>query len=125
MTDRASHPLDDAAHVAVTVALNDQAFMGARAREPLRVRELIPEFMKLSGQIPGSIVVVNQSSIFARGFDEGRNIDIDGGAPSFAHPEYFDTIPGKRLFGMAPDAVNVTALDVVDGVVSSTRAPVA
>ena len=40
------------------VALNDRAFMGVRAREPLRVRELIPEFMELSGQIPGSIVVV-------------------------------------------------------------------
>ena len=28
------------------VALNDRAFMGVRAREPLRVRELIPEFME-------------------------------------------------------------------------------
>jgi HAE1 family hydrophobic/amphiphilic exporter-1 len=59
------------------VALNDRAFMGVRAREPLRVRELIPEFMELSGQVPGSMVVINQSSIFARGFDEGRNLDID------------------------------------------------
>jgi HAE1 family hydrophobic/amphiphilic exporter-1 len=67
------------------VALNDRAFMGVRARDPLRVRELIPEFMKLSGQIPGSIVVVNQSSIFARGFDEGRNLDIDVTGPDLEH----------------------------------------
>jgi HAE1 family hydrophobic/amphiphilic exporter-1 len=63
------------------VALNDRAFMGVRAREPLRVRELIPEFSRLGGQLPGSIVVVNQSSIFARGFDEGRNLDIDVTGP--------------------------------------------
>ena len=59
------------------VALNDRVFMGARANDPLRVRELIPEFMRLNDRIPGTIAVVNQSSIFQRGFDEGRNIDID------------------------------------------------
>jgi HAE1 family hydrophobic/amphiphilic exporter-1 len=49
------------------------------------VRELIPEFMKLSGSLPGSFVVVNQSSIFSRGFDEGRNIDVDVTGPDLAH----------------------------------------
>jgi HAE1 family hydrophobic/amphiphilic exporter-1 len=67
------------------VSLNDRAFMGVRAREALRVRELIPEFTELSGQLPGTIVVVNQSSIFARGFDEGRNLDIDITGPDLEH----------------------------------------
>ncbi len=77
------------------VSLNDRAFMGVRARESLRVRELIPEFMKLSGQLPGSFVVVNQSSIFSRGFDEGRNIDIDVTGPDL--PELLAL--GAEIFG--------------------------
>ncbi len=59
------------------VALNDRAFMGVRSRDPLRVKELIPMFYQAGGQLPGAISIVNQASIFQRGFDEGRNIDID------------------------------------------------
>jgi HAE1 family hydrophobic/amphiphilic exporter-1 len=83
------------------VALNDRAFMGVRAREALRVRELIPEFMKLSGQIPGAFVVVNQSSIFARGFDEGRNIDIDVTGPDL--PKLLAL--GGEIFGRVMQAM--------------------
>ncbi len=59
------------------VALSNRVFMGARARDPLRIREVIPEFQKANERIPGTLVVINQSSIFQRGFDEGRNIDIE------------------------------------------------
>ena len=59
------------------VSLHSSVFMGARARDPLRVRELIPEFQRLGFSSPGVIAVVNQASIFQGGFDEGRNIDID------------------------------------------------
>jgi len=62
-----------------------QAFMGIQAREPLRVRELLPELRKLSGQLPGTFVVFNQSSIFQRSFDEGRNIDINVTGPDLLH----------------------------------------
>lgn len=58
-----------------------RVFMGIRARDSLRVRELLPELWSLSGQLPGTIVVFNQASIFQRGFDEGRNIDIDVTGP--------------------------------------------
>ncbi len=63
------------------VALNGQAFMGARSEDPQRVRELIPEFYKGGADLPGVISIINQSSIFQRGFDEGRNIDIDVTGP--------------------------------------------
>ena len=66
------------------VTLHNQAFMGVRGRDPLRVRELIPVMMSLNAKLPGAIVVVNQSSIFSRGFDEGRNIDIDVTGPDLA-----------------------------------------
>ncbi|HKZ53794.1 MAG TPA: efflux RND transporter permease subunit [Candidatus Acidoferrales bacterium] len=59
------------------VALNEFAFMGARANDPMRVRELIPEFQRASEKIPGAITVVSQASIFQRGRGEGRNIDIE------------------------------------------------
>jgi HAE1 family hydrophobic/amphiphilic exporter-1 len=59
------------------VALNSMAFMGASANDPLRVRELIPEFFKGNAQIPGAFVVVNQASIFQSGIGEGRNIDVE------------------------------------------------
>lgn len=59
------------------VTLPNQAFMGVRARDAMRVRELIPMMMRLNAKLPGAFVVVNQRSIFQRGFDEGRNIDID------------------------------------------------
>jgi HAE1 family hydrophobic/amphiphilic exporter-1 len=83
------------------VALNDRAFMGVRAREPLKVRELIPEFMKLSGRIPGAFVVINQSSIFSRGFDEGRNIDIDVTGPDL--PQLLAL--GGEIFGKVMQAM--------------------
>ncbi|MFQ5788968.1 MAG: efflux RND transporter permease subunit, partial [Acidobacteriota bacterium] len=46
------------------VALKDRAFMGVRARDPLRVKELIPVFYQAYGELPGVITVVNQASIF-------------------------------------------------------------
>jgi HAE1 family hydrophobic/amphiphilic exporter-1 len=59
------------------VALPDRAFMGARARVPLRVRELLPEFQAVNRSIPGAIAFTSQSSIFARGIGEGRSIDVE------------------------------------------------
>jgi HAE1 family hydrophobic/amphiphilic exporter-1 len=67
------------------VIFGQNAFMGVRAREPLRVRELLPVFAKLAGAVPGAFLVMNQSSIFARGFDEGRNIDIEITGPGLEH----------------------------------------
>jgi len=63
------------------VALTDRAFMGVRARDPQRVRELIPTLRELRDRLPGAFLVVNQASIFQRGFDEGRNIDIEVSGP--------------------------------------------
>ena len=77
------------------VTLTNQAFMGINARDPLRVKELIGPVMALNAQIPGTIVVINQSSIFQRGFDVGRNIDINITGPDL------DTLMGLggEMFG--------------------------
>ena len=59
------------------VALNSMAFMGVAARDPLRVRELIPEFQAANAGIPGAIAFTEQYSIFSSDFGEGRGIDIE------------------------------------------------
>ncbi|HKY33315.1 MAG TPA: efflux RND transporter permease subunit [Candidatus Polarisedimenticolia bacterium] len=63
------------------VALNNMAFMGARANDPERVTELLPEFQKANAKIPGSIGFINQASIFQRGIGQGRSVDIEISGP--------------------------------------------
>lgn len=58
------------------VARGRQVFMGARAKEPDKVKSLIPVMQKALSQIPGMIAIVSQSSIFQRGIGEGRSINI-------------------------------------------------
>ena len=59
------------------VALANQAFMGISARDPERVRELLPEFNGISSKFPGSFAFVFQSSLFQRSFGAGRTIDVE------------------------------------------------
>ncbi len=55
----------------------NQAFMGARARDPLRADELVDRIQEVNGQLAGTIAFVSQASLFSSGFGEGRNIDIE------------------------------------------------
>ena len=41
--------------------------MGIRARDPSRVRELLPRFQAINQSIPGAIAFINQASLFQRG----------------------------------------------------------
>ena len=59
------------------IALHQNCYMGIRSRDPLRARELIPEFRRVTNSIPGAIGFIQQASIFQRGMGAGRNIDID------------------------------------------------
>lgn len=52
-------------------------FMGMRAAEEQRVRELIPLMRKVASQFPGTRAVAKQSSLFERGLTAGRTIDIE------------------------------------------------
>lgn len=77
------------------VAIPSMSFMGARANDPLRVREIIPPIQEAIAQIPGAIGFISQSSLFQRGIGVGRNIDIEITGPELevliAH--------GQRIFG--------------------------
>ena len=59
------------------VALNDRVFMGARARDERRARELLPVFQKVNAQVPGAIAFMSQSSLFQRGIGQGRSIEVE------------------------------------------------
>ena len=63
------------------VALADRIFMGVRANDPTRVRELLEPLNAVGRKIPGAIAFFTQSSIFQRGFAEGRSIDVDLSGP--------------------------------------------
>jgi HAE1 family hydrophobic/amphiphilic exporter-1 len=86
------------------VALNDRAFMGARTRDPMRVKEALPLFREVNTGIPGAIAFISQASLFQRGIGEGRNIDIELSGPDL---EQLIGI-GQRVFGQVmqvlPDA---------------------
>ncbi len=58
------------------VARGRQVFMGARVKEPDKIKELIPVLHNTLRKIPGMIAIVNQSSIFQRGIGAGRSINI-------------------------------------------------
>ncbi|GAB5405290.1 MAG: efflux RND transporter permease subunit [Aureliella sp.] len=52
-------------------------FMGFRATDETRVRELIPLVRRVASQLEGTRAVVKQSSLFERGLTGGRTIDIE------------------------------------------------
>ncbi|MFH1573568.1 MAG: efflux RND transporter permease subunit, partial [Acidobacteriota bacterium] len=86
------------------VGLNDQAFMGASARDPERIRELIPEYQRVNYSIPGAFGFVDQVGIFQRDIGSGRSIDV-----LITGPELEQLIAlGGEIFGrvmqLMPDA---------------------
>ncbi|MDH5527693.1 MAG: efflux RND transporter permease subunit [Nitrospirota bacterium] len=83
------------------VASGQQVFIGARTRDPERIRELIPVMRETLGRVPGMIALVFQSSIFARGLGSGRSVDIE-----FTGPDLEQLVGlGGRTFGMAMGAL--------------------
>ena len=52
-------------------------FLGFRAHDPMRVRELIPLARDVGLQFPGTMTMAKQSSLFERGITSGRSIDVE------------------------------------------------
>lgn len=69
-------------------------FMGFRADDENRVRELIPLIREVGAQFPGTIAVAKQSSLFERGRTGGRTIDIEITGPDL---EQLVAIGGRIL----------------------------
>ncbi|MFQ5510848.1 MAG: efflux RND transporter permease subunit [Candidatus Krumholzibacteriia bacterium] len=67
------------------VALRNQAFLGMRAREAARARELLPLANGVLFSVPGTFGFANQASLFARGFAGTRSVKIDVTGPDLNH----------------------------------------
>ncbi len=79
------------------VVFGDQVFVGTSARDPERVRELIPMFQKVNSRLPGAIAFMSQVSIFQRGLGGGRSIEID-----LTGPDLVELVAlGGEVFGRA------------------------
>ena len=78
------------------IALPEQSFMGFRSHDPLRIRELIPEFQKVSATLPGTIAFFQQASLFGRTLGQGRGIDVEIAGPEI---ERLVELGGEVLMG--------------------------
>ncbi|WP_425399783.1 efflux RND transporter permease subunit [Aeoliella sp.] len=54
-----------------------QVFMGIRARDPLKSKQLEPVIYKALSGIPDIIPVAKQTSLFERGLTAGRTVDVE------------------------------------------------
>ncbi|MBF0367891.1 MAG: efflux RND transporter permease subunit [Magnetococcales bacterium] len=93
------------------VARGAVAFMGAAAKDPERVRDLVDLMKKPIGNIPGTIGIVNQRSIFGRGIGQGRSLDLAITGPEL--PTVMDL--AGRLFGMAQEALPGSQIRPIPG----------
>ena len=63
------------------VAFRGQTFMGASSAEPQRAAELIPVLQRQIFREPGTFGAVTQPSLFGRGLNSGRTINLDVSGP--------------------------------------------
>jgi HAE1 family hydrophobic/amphiphilic exporter-1 len=83
------------------VARGRQIFMGVRARDRRRVRELIPVLQEKLGRVPGMIAIVTQTSLFDRTLSGGRTIEVE-----FSGADLLQLVDvGGRAFGAIREAV--------------------
>ena len=66
------------------VSLQGRAFIGARAVDEGRARELLPVLRALASQEPGTLAAVSQPSLFGRSVGGGRAIDVNISGPDLA-----------------------------------------
>ncbi|QQR90807.1 MAG: efflux RND transporter permease subunit [Myxococcales bacterium] len=59
------------------VGTPNTAYSGGLAEDPTRVKDMLPLFSKVHSSIPGMISFTTQASLFSRGGDGNRSIDID------------------------------------------------
>ncbi len=88
------------------VARGRQVFMGLRAHEPSRAGELVPLVMRVSGQLPSTIAIAQQASLFGRGLEGGRVIDVEITGPDI---EKLVALGGQILGQVGPLIPNAQA----------------
>ncbi len=77
------------------VARNRQVFIGARALDPRRAKDLVGEIQKIGDKIPGTFLIAKQASLFEQGLTGGRTVDIEITGPDINQLVGF----GGQIFG--------------------------
>ena len=83
------------------VASSKRVFIGARSLDPARCAQLIPVMRRVSSDLPGTIALVFQTSLFERGLSAGRSIDIEITGPDLKHLVQL----GGRILGGDPETM--------------------
>lgn len=83
------------------VARGRQLFMGCRAHDPLQAHRLVKLIQEAVSGIPGTLAIVNQSSLFERGLTAGRSVDIEITGPDIRQLVGF----GGRILGQVMQIV--------------------
>ncbi len=83
------------------VGFGQQVFMGMRARDDSRVKELMPVLQSALMKLPGCIGIATQPSIFQTGLGEGRSINVDLRGPDLEKL----IAAGGQMFGMIYGAI--------------------
>jgi HAE1 family hydrophobic/amphiphilic exporter-1 len=84
------------------VARGRQVFTGLKAYDPSRAGELVPVVMGIGSEVPGTFAVAQQASLFGRGLEGGRVIEIE-----ITGPEITKLVGmGKQIFGQAMSLIH-------------------
>ena len=82
------------------VVNSKSVFIGARSLEPTKAGKLIPVIQRAAMSIPGTFAIVSQTSLFGRGLEAGRTIDIEITGPELTK---LVQLGGRILGGDRPD----------------------
>jgi HAE1 family hydrophobic/amphiphilic exporter-1 len=96
------------------VARGRSVFMGLRAMDPERAADLIPLIRNSAGQLPGTFAVASQSSLFGRGLETSRSIDVEITGPDL---EKLVALGGQifgRVRGLLPPDTQVRPIPSLD-----------
>jgi HAE1 family hydrophobic/amphiphilic exporter-1 len=66
------------------VARGRQVFIGLRSYDAARAAELVPLVMRTNAKLAGTIAVASQASLFGRGLEAGRTIDVEITGPDLS-----------------------------------------
>jgi len=83
------------------VASGRRVFMGLRAIDPARARELEPLIYEVTGQMPGTFAFASQRSLFGRDLTASRTIDVEITGPELPHLVGI----GGQIMGAVPEKI--------------------
>lgn len=92
------------------IARNNQMFLGARARDPERARDMVPLVQQATSGLPGVNNFVGQASLFERGLGGGRSIDVEISGPDLARLVELGRRVMQQLEAMYPPAATGSSL---------------